>query len=324
MISFAAFKKRKTHSLSINQNVFNEQKMRAYANELKSDALINYIKSRITYPWDEISRQYFNYVEEAVFGMSLISKFTLEGRILEVGSGPGMLIAWLHMNGVNITGIEPSELGFEFNLQIQNAIWDYYKLPENLILNLVAEDLDPALHGRFDLIYSVNVIEHLLPENIELAFTKIKNVLTEDGMVLHHCPNYIIPFEPHYGLPLVPMFPQLIGKIKGVANENLWKSINFITLPQVKKVASAIGMEVSFQQKGMKDSFLRLEEDKEFAERHPSLVKIYPILKKLGIINFFGLIPPILCTPMSFTLLHKGTSSSYNDKKLKVSVKQKK
>jgi 2-polyprenyl-3-methyl-5-hydroxy-6-metoxy-1,4-benzoquinol methylase len=310
--------------MSISQDVFNEQKMKAYANELTSDALINYIKSRITYQWDEISKQYFNYVEETVFGMKLLSKFSLEGRILEIGSGPGMLVAWLHMNGVNITGIEPSELGFEFNLQMQHAIWDYYKLPGNLILDLVAEDLDPAIHGQFDLIYSLNVMEHLLPKNIQLAFTKMRNVLAEDGMMHHCCPNYIVPFEPHYGLPLVPGFPQLTGKIKGVANENLWKSINFITLPQVKKVASAIGMEVSFQQKAMKDSFMRLEEDKEFAVRHPSLVKIYPILKKLGIIKFFGLIPPVLCTPMTYTLLRKGAMGSYNEKGLKISVKQKK
>lgn len=310
--------------MPINQDVFNEQKLSVYATELKSDALISYIKSRITYPWDEISRQYYNYVEEAIFGMRLISKFTLEGRILEVGSGPGMLVAWLHMNGVNVMGIEPSEIGFEFNLQIQNAIWDYYKLPGNLILDLVAEDLDPAVHGKFDLIYSVNVIEHLPPDNIQLAFTKFKNVLADDGMMLHHCPNYIIPFEPHYGVPLVPLFPQLMGKIKGIANENLWKSFNFITLPQVKKVASAIGMEVSFQRKAMKDTFVRLEEDKEFAERHATLVKIYPLLKKLGIINFFGLIPPVLCTPMTYTILHKGANGSYNDKGLKISVKQKK
>jgi 2-polyprenyl-3-methyl-5-hydroxy-6-metoxy-1,4-benzoquinol methylase len=81
----------------VNQNVFDEQKMKAFANELKSEALINYVKSRVTWKWDDISKQYFNYVEEAVFGMRLLSKFTLEGRILEVGSGPGMLVAWLHM-----------------------------------------------------------------------------------------------------------------------------------------------------------------------------------------------------------------------------------
>lgn len=310
--------------MPINQDVFNEQKMKAFSDELKSEALINYIKSRITYKWDEISRQYFSYAEEALFGMRLLSKFTLEGRILEVGSGPGMLVAWLHMNGVNITGIEPSEIGFKFNLQIQNAIWDYYKLPGNLILDMVAENLDPAIHGQFDLIYSVNVIEHLLPENIQLAFSKFKNVLAADGMMQHHCPNYMIPFDPHYGLPLVPGFPQLTGKIKGVANEGLWKSLNFITLPKVKKVASAVDLEASFQQKGMKDTFVRLEEDKEFADRHKSLVKLYPLLKKLGIINFFGLIPPVLSTPMTFTLLRKGANGSYNDKGLKISAKQKK
>jgi 2-polyprenyl-3-methyl-5-hydroxy-6-metoxy-1,4-benzoquinol methylase len=308
----------------VNQDVFNEQKMKAFANELTSDALIDYIKSRITYQWEEISKQYFSYVEEALFGMRLLSKFTLQGRILEVGSGPGMLVAWLHRNGVQITGIEPSEIGFEFNLQIQNAIWDYYKLPGNLILDMVAEDLDAAVHGKFDLIYSINVIEHLLPENIELAFSKFKNVLTEEGMMQHHCPNYMIPFDPHYGLPLVPGFPQLMGKIKGVAKEGLWRSLNFITLPKVKKVAAAVDMEVSFQRKGMKDTFVRLEEDREFADRHKSLVKLYPLLKKLGVINFFGLIPPVLSTPMTFTLLRKGANASYNDKGLKISAKQKK
>lgn len=310
--------------MPVSQNVFDEQKMKAYANELKSDVLINYIKSRITYSWDEISRQYLNYVEEAVFGMRLLSKFTLEGRILEVGSGPGMLVAWLHMNGVDITGIEPSEIGFEFNLQLQNAIWDYYKLPANLILDLTAEQLDPAVHGKFDLLYSVNVVEHLLPQNIELAFNKFKSVLADGGMMLHHCPNYIIPFEPHYGLPLVPGFPQLTGKIKGVSKEGLWRSLNFITLPKVKRIAAAIGMDVSFQKKGMKDTFVRLEEDKEFAERHASLVKIYPILKGIGFISFLGLLPPVISTPMSFTLLQKGANGSYNDKGLKISTKQKK
>jgi SAM-dependent methyltransferase len=297
--------------------------MKAFADELRSDALITYIKSRITYKWDEISRQYFSYVEEAMFGMRLLTKYTLEGRILEVGSGPGMLVAWLHMNGVNITGIEPSELGFEFNLQIQTAIWDYYKLPGNIIQDLVAENLDPAVHGKFDLIYSVNVIEHLLPENIQLSFSKFKNVLTEEGMMQHHCPNYMIPFDPHYGLLLIPMFPHVTAKIKGIAKEGLWRSINFITLPKVKKVASAIGMEVSFQHKGMKDTFVRLEEDKEFGERHPNLVKLYPLLKKVGIINLFGLIPPVFSTPMTFTLLQKGVNASYNDKGLKIAVKQK-
>jgi 2-polyprenyl-3-methyl-5-hydroxy-6-metoxy-1,4-benzoquinol methylase len=311
-------------NVPINQDVFNEQKMKAFVDDLKSETLLNFIKGRITYKWEEISKQYFFYVEEALFGMRLLSKFTLEGRILEVGSGPGMLVAWLHMNGVNITGIEPSEIGFEFNLQIQNAIWDYYKLPGNLILDMAAEDLDPAVHGKFDLICSINVIEHLLPENIQLAFSKFKNVLTDEGMMQHHCPNYMIPYDPHYGLPLVPGFPQLMGKIKGVTGEGLWKSLNFITLPKVKKVAAAVDMEVSFQRKGMKDTFVRLEEDEEFAGRHKSLVKLYPLLKKMGIIHLFGLIPPVLSTPMTFTLLPKEADGSYNDKGLKISTKQKK
>jgi 2-polyprenyl-3-methyl-5-hydroxy-6-metoxy-1,4-benzoquinol methylase len=310
--------------MPINQDVFNKQKLAQYTGQLKSADFISYIKSRITYKWEDISKQYFDYIEESAFGMELLSKFSLQGRLLEIGSGPGMLTAWLHMNGVNITGIEPSEMGFEFNIQMQKAIWTYFKLPENTVRDLVAEKLDPAIHGTFDLIYSVNVMEHLQPENIQLAFTKMREVLAADGMMQHHCPNYIIPFEPHYGLPLVPMFPQLVGKIKGVSKENLWRSLNFITVPQVKKIAKRLKMEISFQQKAMKDSFVRLEADKEFAKRHPALVKAYPVLKALGIINLFGLIPPVLCTPMTYTLMRPDAAGVYNERGLKISAKQKK
>lgn len=309
--------------MPVSKKVFDEQKLKQYAGQLRSDEFIKYIQSRITYQWEDISKQYYDYIEEAIFGMRLLSKFTLNGRLLEIGSGPGMLTAWLYMNGVDVVGIEPSELGFEFNIQLQKAIWDYFKLPEIIIVDIVAEKLDPVVHGKFDLIFSVNVMEHLLPANIELAFSKMKDVLNEDGMMHHHCPNYIIPFEPHYGLPLIPFFPQAMGKWKGVADENLWRSINFITLPRMRKVAKHISMDVSFQQKAMKDSFIRLEHDKEFAERHPGLVKVYPLLKKLGVISMFGLIPPVLCTPMTYTLMRKNIQGYYNDKGLKISAMQK-
>jgi hypothetical protein len=37
-----------------------------------------------------------------------------------------------------------------------------------------------------------------------------------------------------------------------------------------------------------------------------------------------GILPPVISTPMSFTLLQKGANGSYNDKGLKISAKQKK
>ncbi len=288
------------------KNIFDQEKFSAYTASLRSKEFLDLLQSRINYDIETIKKQYLNYVEEAEFGIQLLSKFDLHSkRILEVGSGAGILTAWLLMNGADIIGIEPSALGFAFHEDIFSTIWEHYKLPDKKVFDLSAEQLDPAVVGKFDLIFSLNVMEHIPPANLELVFSKMRSVMTETGAMYHHCPNYIIPFEPHYGLPLVPFFPQLTGKLKGVAKEDLWASVNFITLPQVKKIAKNLGLEVSFKKNVMKETFTRLEFDKQFASRHLFLVKVYKVMKAVGIISLLGLIPPVLSTPMTYTLTFK-------------------
>ncbi len=288
------------------KNIFDQEKFSAYTASLRSKEFLDFLQSRISYDVETIKRQYLNYVEEAEFGIQLLSKFDLNGkRILEVGSGAGILMSWLLINGADIVGIEPSALGFSFHEDIFSAIWAHYKLADKRVFDLSAEQLDPAIVGKFDLIYSINVMEHIPVDNLELVFSKMKSVMTDTGAMYHHCPNYIIPFEPHYGLPLVPFFPQVTGKLKGVNKEDLWASVNFITLPQVKKIAKALNLDVSFKEKVMKETFTRLEFDAQFASRHLFLVKVYKVLKAVGIINLLGLIPPVLSTPMTYTLTFK-------------------
>jgi hypothetical protein len=120
--------------------------------------------------------------------------------------------------------------------------------------------------------------------------------------MVHHCPNYIIPFEPHYGLPLVPLFPHLTGKLKGVYNDGVWQSLNFITYFKIKKIARKAGLKVTFKKDLMADAFERLETDEVYAGRHPMLKKIYPVLKYSGALWLMRQVPPSLCTPMTFYL----------------------
>lgn len=289
--------------MAINKDAFNSQKISEYSSLLKSDKFLEYIQSRINYDISKIKRQYFNYVEEAEYGVRLLSKFDIEGkRILEVGSGAGILTAWMLINGVDIIGIEPSALGFDFHNDIFTAIWDYFKLPKDRIYDLTAEQLDPDKIGKFHIIFSVNVMEHIPTETLELAFEKMGAVMHENGFMYHHCPNYSVPFEPHYGVPLVPYFPHIMGKITGLDKHGLWQSVNFITLPQVKRISRKLGLKVEFQKGVMAEAFDRLEYDKEFAARHPALTKMYDTMKKVGIIAMFRAIPPRYNTPMTFTI----------------------
>ena len=292
--------------MPFNKDVFNPEKFYAYTDTLRSESFLNYMQGRINYDLNEIKRQYFNYIEEAEYGIKLLSSHNLEGkRILEIGSGAGILTSWMLKNEVDIVGIEPSAIGYTFHKDIFSAIWDYFQLPTDRIYDLSAEQLDPTVLGKFQFIFSVNVMEHIPKENLELVFEKMKSVMSKDGMMLHHCPNYVVPFEPHYGIPLVPFFPHVTGKMRGVYKEGVWQSLNFITLPQVKKIANRLELKIDFKKAVMKETFTRLESDAQFASRHPALVKVYKILKATGVISLLGLIPPSLCTPMTFTMTHK-------------------
>ncbi len=292
----------------MNKHFYNLHKLSSFTRELLSDGFINYLCSRIDYDFETIRKKYTDYVEEARFGVELLSKFNLQGkRVLEIGAGAGMLTGWLLMNGVDTVGIEPSALGFSFNDDIYRAIFSYFDLPTDRLYNLTAEELNPEQLGRFDLICSVNVLEHILPANMDLVFSAMKSVLAPGGMMYHHCPNYIVPFEPHYGIPLIPFFPHITGRMKGVRNEELWKSVNFITYNRVKKLGRQNGMDISFEGGVMKDAFARLETDKEYAARHPMLSKIYKLMKVTGIAWLIGTTPPVLCTPMTFTVTHKNS-----------------
>lgn len=289
-----------------SKNMFDLAKLAAYTKLLRSDEFLKYMQGRINYDISKIKQQYFNYIEEAEFGVKLLSRFNVEGkRILEIGSGAGILTSWMLLNGADITGIEPSALGFDFHNDIFSAIWDYFKLPADRIHDVIAEELDVNKLGKFDVIFSINVMEHIPPQNLALVFEKMSSVMADKGVMYHHCPNYIVPFEPHYGIPLVPFFPQITGKLKGVNKEGLWQSVNFITLPQVNRIARKLNLTVDFQKEVMAETFTRLDYDKEFAYRHPTLVKAYGIMKKTGIMSVLKAVPPVLCTPMTFSMSFK-------------------
>lgn len=305
-------------------NMFNLEQFNRYAATLRSQSFLDFMQSRVDYDINTIKREYLNYIEEAEFGVKLLSKFDLSNkRVLEVGSGAGIFMSWLLLNDVDIIGIEPSALGFSFHQDVLTAILDYFNLPKERVFDMLAEELDAAITGKFDLIYSINVMEHIPVNNLELAFLKMKNVMAADGIMYHHCPNYIIPFEPHYGVPLVPFFPQLMGKWKGIHKEDLWVSVNFITLPQVKKIARKLDMDVNFKKNVMKETFTRLELDQQFASRHRVLVRVYKVLKAVKIIDLLGLIPPMLSTPMTYAITLRDYSAAPVPKKIKSKMLEK-
>lgn len=181
------------------------------------------------------------YGAECRHGFRLISKeLPASGRILEVGAGLGMLSSYLRMLGHDIAALEPCTAGFDFFGEIRKVVAEETDtdVPD---LQIGAEELNPAQHGAFQFVFSVNVIEHI--PDLTGAMRGMASVLTRGGRMWHTCPNYVVPYEPHFGIPLVPLFPKTTGLLlpRSISTGELWTSLNFVTYFELKRLARANG-----------------------------------------------------------------------------------
>jgi SAM-dependent methyltransferase len=245
---------------------------------------------------------------EARLGLKLIQPhLTLGDRVLEVGSGMGLLSAYLASRGIDVTALEPGLGGFGVSSALAQAAGRLPHFPALKRLDLPAQDLRDL---QFDFIFSINVQEHI-PELAE-ALQGMKRVLAPKGKMLHTCPNYFMPFEPHFGIPLVPLFPKLTEwLVPKLRKSELWQSLNFITLPQLRRMAEVVGLDIKFETGALYRTFQRLDTDVAFRERQAKgLVKwVYLLLKATGTLSLIKHLPPIFATPMVFELKHCPTKS---------------
>jgi 2-polyprenyl-3-methyl-5-hydroxy-6-metoxy-1,4-benzoquinol methylase len=221
-------------------------------------------------------------------------------RILEVGAGPGIFAAFLHRQGADVFAIEPIVGGFESSMAVRTVLAKYVAMPT--IEPLGAEQLSQDEHGQFDLIFSVNVLEHMHPLHRNLD--AMAAVLAPGGRMIHTCPNYRIPYEPHYRLPLVPGRPPLTRHIARKASaQPLWASLNWITAGDIRSFADRNGLRVTFNEGELAKALGRLRQDPAFSRRQRGpVVGTLRVLDKVGVAGLLTRIPATIMTPMTFTL----------------------
>lgn len=258
----------------------------------------------------EADRMLAIYANEARVGLRLIHPMLRPGmRVLEIGSGIAALLNFLHADGVNIIGIEPGASGFGFMPAMNAAI--AAAGGDARCLALGAEELDPGTHGTFDLIFSTNVMEHI--PDLESAFRGMAGVLAPGGTMVHACPNYAIPYEPHFGIPLVPGFPRLTRHVApGVLTRypGLWAELNFITARRVKRIIRELGLGVTFDRGVLSEILRRVGEDDEFRARQGRLGGLVGFgVRRLGLGALIERMPGEWMTPMVFRVSHSQLSN---------------
>ncbi|MBA3447600.1 MAG: methyltransferase domain-containing protein [Pseudaminobacter sp.] len=252
----------------------------------------------------EARAQFVKYKNETRFALRVIAPHIATGkRILEVGSGPGILSYFLRSEGYDITALEPVGIGYDFMGAAFDAMSRRSQEVDLPFLPIGAEALDPAIHGQFDLVFSIHVLEHL-PDR-EAGLNAMDRVLADGGTMLHVCPNYRFPYDPHFGIPLIPVWPAATRYIlpSSIGSSGKWKSINFITAGHVERFARNRNYTIRYSANVFADMIKRTQTDAEFSKRHSGFAgRMIKLARATGLLGLVEKVPPQFLSPIIFTM----------------------
>ena len=180
---------------------------------------------------------------DVVFGFSEVSDFLKKrnvSSVLEIGSGTGILLNELKENfpDIQFSGIDPNISGFH-NLKTIIS-----KLNEDGF-NIKVESTGVEKYSsdkKFDLIFSINVFEHV--EDQIQYLLKTHELLNKNGLNVILCPNYDFPYEPHFVIPIIInkkitkfIFNSKIENFEKKENEHgLWDGLSFLGRKKIEKI----------------------------------------------------------------------------------------
>ncbi len=285
------------------------ERARPVLEALTSEALIAAVATRADRAPVVVAKAVADIRSEAELALALLRSLgplAADLRLLEVGAGAGVVAGVLHAAGARLVAIEPLIGGFDLFAVVRDELTERWPAAAAPIDRRAAVELDPARDGRFDVIFSVNVLEHVRP--LHASLDALAAVLAPGGRMLHTCPNYRVPYEPHFAMPLVPLRPALTARLRrDLAADPLWQSLNFITAADVTGFAERAGLELAFRPGVLTGAIDRLAGDPAFARRQGWAGRSAAALGRAGLLGWLRALPPSWLTPMVFELRRPAT-----------------
>lgn len=245
------------------------------------------------------------YVNEANFIYSLIEEDlnVAPMNFYEIGSGIGLLSRMVAEKGHTVMATEPATSGFGVVKVLQKVIEESFVtvLKAPIYYSVTAEELLPKLQEKnigFDYIFCANVVEHV--SDLKGFFDAIIPQLNEHGKFRFICPNYLFPYEPHFGFFSLPSkrLTRMIQKnrIKNSTIDKAEKFFEDLSFPNIFKLNRILRKYKIFRQYdnlATKNYMKRAIEDKYFANRKRKISYLISLLPK-HVENFISMIPKVM------------------------------
>lgn len=229
------------------------------------------------------------YVSEALFFWRILEHLLVSfspARVLEVGSGIGLLSLFASSTVPSMTSLEPESSGFKKMSTFRKVIlesWTEEPLPqfENALIQDLKQD------ENFDFIYCINVLEHVpKPEGL---VSEIYRRLRPGGTAWCVLPNYSFPYEQHFEIPILinkaitgRVFRKKIRKHTVSPDpEGLWSELSWPTQKELYKFLGSSGINHEFRNTVLGGYFDRLDEPQVVARKGFAYKALRPVIRIL-------------------------------------------
>jgi len=234
-------------------------------------------------------------MNEALFGYRHVKPYLDRlppgARVLEIGAGPCVLLSQLAADypALALAGVEPIGPGFDLFRPILERLTRTY----GFTLHQSSYEVLPEEPG-FDLIYLVNVFEHLPDWRAFLLFAKAR--LNPGGRCVVLCPNYAFPYESHFRLPIIvnkrvthALFRGRIARFeRDQDHAGLWQSLNMVRMGAVKRFCRRNGLAVRNIPAIVAEMIERLDSDPAFKQRQALIGAAATFFRRIGLLRLLS------------------------------------
>ena len=257
----------------------------------------------------EITDPLRTYISEAKFFRNIVAPDVANlisgSYVIEVGSGIGLLSLHLASLGFEVTAFEPQSSGFNQMNAMRSLISENWK-PSAPQVEFREASLNQTtqLEKLADYIFAINVIEHV--HNFEELITHAVKAKTPEATMRIVCPNYSIPYEPHFNIPIIFtkritkfVFGHKIHNSKIPDSDEFWGDLSWPTQKKLKKILKSKGWNVEFSRDATHEYLNRAFSDSDFIVRKGriigSLFKLISVLVKIVRFVPLAYLPVIDC-----------------------------
>ncbi len=167
-------------------------------------------------------------------GKDVISKLSRvvslkDKKLLDVGCGWGGPLFEAYLKGAKCYGLEPNPE----RIMIAKLLFGYKKCT----IKQGYGEKNPFKDNFFDIVVCNSVLEHV--DNIEKTVVEMKRVTKKGGIIYLRVPNYMVPYERHYGIPWIPIKNRVINKLNLIIfgrKDRYVQHLNFVKAPYIYKI----------------------------------------------------------------------------------------